>query len=134
VHTAPNGISYRTRRFIRHQMGFLTAQDGAYDTKRDSLHCFHSGSLLTSRKPSQLHRVSPCQFISSSTHCSLLSYHRTTFIVASSGIFFVLISSQVTIIPVERGITVQTTANQAWPLLFQSISSVRSKQTQKSVL
>ncbi|KAF3404146.1 hypothetical protein DPV78_003416 [Talaromyces pinophilus] len=37
VHTTPNGISYSTRRCIRHQTGFFTAQDGAYDTKRDFL-------------------------------------------------------------------------------------------------
>jgi hypothetical protein len=37
VQTPPNGISYRTRRCIRYQTGFLTAQDGAYHTKRNSL-------------------------------------------------------------------------------------------------
>jgi hypothetical protein len=91
-----------TNQCIQHQLGFLTAQDGSYDTKWDSLqhktvhmapngiflHFFHSRSLLTSRKPSQLHREGLYQLICSSTHRNLLSHHRTTFI---SGIFFVLI-------------------------------------------
>jgi hypothetical protein len=37
VHTTPNGISYSTRRCIRHQTGFFTAQDGAYGTERNFL-------------------------------------------------------------------------------------------------
>ncbi|OKL55275.1 hypothetical protein UA08_09431 [Talaromyces atroroseus] len=36
VHTAPNGISYSTRRRIQHQTGFFTAQDSLYDTIRDA--------------------------------------------------------------------------------------------------
>ncbi|RAO71525.1 uncharacterized protein BHQ10_007537 [Talaromyces amestolkiae] len=37
VHTAPNGISYRSRRHIQHQTGFLTAQDSASITDGPSL-------------------------------------------------------------------------------------------------
>lgn len=100
VHTTPNRISYRSRRRIRHQTRFITAQDRAYNTERDFLtlktvHTTPNGISSTISIPITTHNSKHsqytgwvlCQFISSSTHYSLLSHHQMTFIVVSQEYF-----------------------------------------------